>query len=462
MNTRVLSIVAASSALAFLLHVFSVVAPAAAQQPLTDEMKKSLMITDESVVGSKTTPPARSSWTFKHLIEEMSGGFDPSEFVKAWMLQFLAEQKINGLAVAARPNFKTQFLDVWKAKDGAAGASDAEWKPNLANAPLRLSAIVYRPDLMKLEKREEGPSTTIRNVRSAGEGRFIFQAVDGSGDVVGRTMTVIFEYDLVADTEEGAIKWAQDWLSLSNLELGSAAYLDKLEAITRKFSGRVDTLDTPNNVALHQIRTNEFFDSPWELREFKISAGGRLMMDTVKINPDLKFQGTAALGEFVKGLAADTPIVVPSLWKGSAFLAGSSLAETPDFKWTVPDVDDKARARLSRATCNGCHTGETETRFVHVDLRPGAKPISKFLAGSVPATGCSKAELDAEVGDLANRACMMRGLATARPEQFREVLASRPSAEIFSFPAPTGDEKAASTTTFDLLDFLDSRRDRVH
>lgn len=467
MNTHVLSIVAAPSALAFLLHAFSVVAPAAAQQPLTDEMKKSLMITDESVVGSKTTPPARSSWSFKHLIEEMSGGFDPSDFVKAWMLQFVSDQQINGITVAARPNFRTQFIDIWKTKDGAALVSDAEWKPNLANAPLRLSAIVYRPDLMKLEKREEGPLVTIRNVRSAGEGRFIFQSVNGDGDVVSpRTMTIIFEYDLAANTEEAAIKWAQDWLALSGSEPGSADYLNKLEAITRAFSDRRDTLDTPNNVALHQIRTNEFFAGsnftpPWELREFKISAGGRLMMDTVKINPDLPFDNTAELSEFVKGLEADAPIIVPSLWKGKAFLAGSSI--TPGgFKWKVPNVDEAARARLSLATCNGCHAGETGTNFIHVDLRPGATPLSNFLTGSVPAQGCSEAQLAADVGDLAKRTCAMRALATAQPQQFRDVLAARPSIRPFSFELPAEGEKAASTTTFDLVDFLNSRRDRVH
>jgi len=265
-------------AILFGMHLPAVSAGAQSLDPVA---ASSLMIIDPAVIGEATTPPKREVWTFKHLIDQMRGGEAAGPFVVNWLRQFTESKRINGIEVAARSAFRSKFIDIWKQLDGLpAGATDEEWagKLKLENAPLRLSAIAYRPDLFK-GKLQNG---CLRDVQSAGEGRLIFQAINA--DRKPLPFTVIFEYGLVADEPNTLIEWAKRWHRLASLEIGTDAYLDELAAITRSFTDANLALERPNNVALNQLRTNEFFDQPWELREFKLSAGGGLAMDTVKVN----------------------------------------------------------------------------------------------------------------------------------------------------------------------------------
>ncbi len=425
----------------------------------------SLMIIDPAVIGDATTPPKRDVWTFKHLIDQMRGGEDAGRFVVAWLRQFTETKRINGLDVAARGAFRSSFIDLWKHRDGLpAGATDEEWagQLKLENAPLRLSAIAYRPDLFK-GKLENG---CLRDVQSAGEGRLIFQAVDAAGGP--QPFTVIFEYGLVADEPSSLIEWAKRWHKLASLTAGSDAYLDELAAITRGFTDANPALERPNNVALNQLRTNEFFGPPWELREFKLGAGGGLSMDTVKVNAELSFDGKDSLVRFLNDLAArdpqaSKPLVIPSIWEGEPFLAGSAIAQSPAFKWTANGADPAALARMSLSSCNGCHTGETGTLFIHVDLGAVAARLSDFLVGDGQPVDCSGPPR-AGAGDLEARQCLMIALATATEDALD---CARPSTldsigtgpVVMSLP---GTVSATEATGFNLTDFMANRVDRVH
>ncbi len=93
---------------------------------------------------------------------------DAPGLVKHWLESFERRQEINGFPLAPRPAMRTRLVEPWMKKDGA--RSFADWTPNLANAPFRLLAIVYRPDL--------GIVAADGTIKSAGEARFVFTALD--------------------------------------------------------------------------------------------------------------------------------------------------------------------------------------------------------------------------------------------------------------------------------------------
>ena len=90
---------------------------------------------------------------------------------------------------------------------------------------------------------------------------------------------------------------------------------------------------------------------------------------TVKMTPDLRFNRTAVLANFVNGNEADILAekdVVPDQFPASnSFLAGAAPMRGGDF-WDNPAAGPlitsrEARHKFSLQTCNGCHQGETET-----------------------------------------------------------------------------------------------------
>ena len=158
---------------------------------------------------------------------------------------------------------RARLTSLWMAKDGA--TTFAAWTPNLANAPFRLLAIVYRPDLGVVDR--DG------TIRSAGEARFVFTALDLSkvrplDEASPLPFTVIFEYGLRASDRDGVKAWAERWHRLGGMAFG-ADYNAALQAITDSFTGRSEPEAAGR---LNQLRTNEGLALPWQLREFRFDA----------------------------------------------------------------------------------------------------------------------------------------------------------------------------------------------
>lgn len=435
------------------------VSTTAAQQP--KDITQVLMITDERVIGSKTSAPKRASWTFGNLMQQMSGGTPVGAFIVNWLRQLETDQVVNGFTVKGRSSVRSKLIDVWKARDGFAGKPDTDWQTGLKleNAPFQLSAIIYRPDLLIGNISGQGTHWA----QSGGEGRFIFQAIDASKEPL--PMTVIFEYDLPATIPDQVLDWARQWKALANQDIGSDAYANDLEAITRKFSDADPNLERPNNVPLNQLRTNEFLGGPsagpWELREFKLFAG-ELRMDTVKRNPDLSFDNKQELADYVTSIAnQDSLLVVPAKLNGKPFLAGSS--RTPfGFKWTLPGVSEPVRKfKFGINTCNGCHAGETDTLFLHVDLGSTTQRLSNFLVGTKEVTcddvsaDAVKPDHDPQIGDLRKRQCLMLALTELSVADAEQILLNLP------LERPSTSVLALRPGGFDVRQFLLSRRDRV-
>ncbi|MFP5264094.1 MAG: hypothetical protein ACLGJB_19605 [Blastocatellia bacterium] len=373
---------------------------------------RSLIIRDPSVVEDPTrtfnpctgvgTPMGK--WTFGYLMQEMANqpltGINPSAFTRQWLKHWENNLVINGWGVPARQAVKNIVITPWEQASGGIG-----FPLDLRIAPFRLLAIVNRIDL-------RGNSGYTTN--NAGEARFVFGVIDrrNRGCLVSE-MTVILEYGIDRRDCDDVKSWAQQWVNLSTLPLGSPAYNAALEAITEQFAKAGAAPAKVNGSALNQVRTNEFLPvqtGPWEMREFRLTMTkedpfpptGQLIETTVKQTPDAVLNNTCTLANYINAncgpILTDSHIVPlnfprcgadPPMPNPPGFLGGNSFVP-PNF-WNAPGlgcdppVPGNARFKFSMATCSGCHKDETLTTFYHIRPTAFGTPalLSAFLSGPI-------------------------------------------------------------------------------
>ena len=368
---------------------------------------RELMIKNVSVVddpirtqpGDPALDPRAGAWTFGRLMENMAPTAAAApDMVEQLFTTWLADRTVNGFTVPARTFMQQQVLDTWP--------RTANGKLDLGKSPLRLLTIVNRIDLRNLA------------AGNAGEGRFVFGVLDANGFPL--QFTVILEYHLPATTQANVLDWASSWHALGSHPFPSEEYNVALQALTARFAGRNAAPGLVNGSALSQLRTNEIaISSPWELREFTLSAAtGFLREDTIKLTPDLGFDGTPALANFIN--ANESAIIaeqhtVPLTFQGAPFLGGAVFNNLT--AWRAPGINNnEARHHFSLNTCNGCHSSEeTGTGFLQVNPRfPGSEAqLSGFLTGitvSDPVTFAPRT-----FNDLARRKSDLTQLACAPP-----------------------------------------------
>ena len=346
------------------------------------------------------TPQTAGVWSFGHLMREMAPTPAAAPAMTLALLQhWLSDQTVNGFTVQARPAMQKQLIDIWpKTSNG---------ELDLDQSPLTLQAIVNRIDVRNLA---EG---------SAGEGRFVYGV---NGGINFRNFTVIVEYNLVAHSQADVTGWANSWHALGALPFPSESYNAALESITRRFTDHGASPGSPNGSALVELRTNEIALSfQWELRSFVISpTTGSFAETTVKETPDLGFNNTSTFASFVNqnaaAIIAEVPggdsHTVPLQFGGKSFMGGSVFNSTGG--WNGPGIKDpEARFHASLNTCNGCHSQETNTKFLMVIPRsPGSEAqLSPFMTGTTafdPVTGQTR-----PLNDLARRKTDFTGLVCA-------------------------------------------------
>ena len=183
--------------------------------PKDISIEKELLITDLSVVNDARASGADGAWSFGGLMTALAPNDAPA-LVKQWLDSFERRQDVNDFPLPPRPAMRARLTRLWMAKDGA--TTFAAWTPNLANAPFRLLAIVYRPDLGVVDRNG--------TIRSAGEARFVFTALDLSkvrplDEASPLPFTVIFEYGLRASDRDGVKAWAERWHRLGGMAFGA-------------------------------------------------------------------------------------------------------------------------------------------------------------------------------------------------------------------------------------------------
>jgi len=403
--------------------------------PASPAPSKSLLINDPSVVGTgdstRTWDPCSGvgtkmgAFTFGHLMTEMANqpltGINPSSFVMQWLKTWQTNQTINTFNVPARPNITTEIINPWLAASGGASL-------DLGIAPFRLLAIVNRLDL------RTGSGGYGGSTGNAGELRFVFGAVQGSGRTCKLLpFTVILEYGVPIQGCVPVRSWAQQWVNLNSLALGSAAYNAALQAITDQVVLRNKAPGKPNGSALNQLRTNEVaLASPWELRQFNLTTPIGFLHETpVTQTPDIRFNradpfwgGSTLLDTFITTNSAGA--TVPLSFLGTPFLGGAAPVTFNNlgyfWKTSTLDLDpahpgnwNQRRFDFSLNTCNACHAGETRTTFTHISPdTPLGSPaaLSGFLTGITvadPAFGAPTRTFN----DLARRQSDLVGVASS-------------------------------------------------
>ena len=374
----------------------------AAPTTLDSIRKNCMVITDLKVVEDSTrtwnlcalTGNAKGPWTFGTLMRQLASRNPThiasdsavSVFVKKWLNLWAVEQVINSDTVKAR-TLVSKILNPWLNQSNNAGAPTGQL--DMRFAPFKLIAIVNRVDL------RDGALNGIPG-SPCGEGRFVFCLIKNDCSRA-QSMTIIFEYGINKPATCSDRKaWAQQWINLKNFTVGSKAYNQALQKITDQFTKCGSNPSHPNQSSLDQLRTNDVALSPnpkiWELRQFVLdSVTGKLKEEAVSQTPADKFNAKVVNND-VKVMVDyvnknSTAInhesnVVPLTWNNVPFLGGSShILDSPTgqppkiFHWNGTDSSNKstfitnsgARFFFSFNTCAGCHAGETQTHFTHID-----------------------------------------------------------------------------------------------
>lgn len=340
-----------------------------------------LLIRHLAVVDSEMATSGDLS--FGKLMERLAPSqAETKDLILSFLTTWASPQKVNGITIPARPMITESLIRMWKRADGVdLDIPLSDWNPKLENAPFRLLAITNRVDLQNLDR------------HSAGEGRLTFGlAHSGSND-----FTLIFEYNLPANTEADVIEWAQAWHNLSSFDNTSDEYLDLLRKIVLSF--------TSDPQQLNQLRTNEGIagilqgNFNWELRELNLQ-GNAFKEVSRKQSPDQGWNNSKELAAYI--LENKSEIVggaheLKNDFDGNHFMAGNTVY-FEDFVWQVPGMKKDAPEilNLNTMTCSGCHGGlAPNTNFTHIKPRPIGKPadISPFLEGDLAVRRSSVIEL---------------------------------------------------------------------
>jgi hypothetical protein len=369
------------------------------------------------------------AFTFGRLMTEMANqpltGITPAAFTMQWLQKWQVNQNVNTFNVPARPNITTTIINPWLAASGGVSL-------NLGLAPFRLLAIVNRLDL------RTGGGGYAGSTGDAGELRFVFGAVVPGTTCQLLPFTVIFEYGVPIRGCVGVRSWAQQWVALSSMVIGSPAYNAALQALTDQVVLRNKAPAKPNGSALNQLRTNEIaIGSPWELREFKLINPISFLNETpVFRTPAVKFNAqdpgwvgggsSTVLDSFMlANLVAinNGTYTIPLSFGVTPFQGGASpvTANNLNYFWKASTLGagfNNERFTISLNTCNGCHAGETKTIFTHISpTTPLGSPaaLSGFLTGINvldPAFGAplrnfnDLARRQADLVSVANSACL--------------------------------------------------------
>ena len=382
----------------------------------------SLIMTKTSVIEDPTrtwnyctlTGTLYGAWTFQKLMQELATvtpGHPPTDkqlsaFVMHWLDNFSYTQIINGDTVDPRPLLKTVLTDPWLQKSAAAGSPPGQL--DMRYAPFRLIAIVNRFDQRESFVNEP-----------AGEARFLFTLIM-SDCSDSKNYTIAIEYKINKPSQCDSLQsWADQWYNLKDMPVGSKSYNAALQKITDQF-----TLCGTNPAGIDQscfksLRSNDQALTSGlpvltgEFREFVLSATSHtLVMSTVtnaaadRFNTKDDNSSTRLFANYVnkntKDILTNAFTAIPLTYNDSPFLGGKAriIGEVPvgipsgtnPFHWDGSEPkntgayikNNAARHIVSLNACNGCHAGETQTNFWHVDPTfYGKEPnLSGFLSGT--------------------------------------------------------------------------------
>ncbi|HMG55710.1 MAG TPA: hypothetical protein VK601_19560, partial [Kofleriaceae bacterium] len=347
--------------------------------------------------GSCAGGGTQGIWTFGELMIRMAGTGAPDVLAAEWLHQWEIPIVVNGFLVPPRPAIRSLVIDPWLLASGCAPGlpitGPGACKLDLKKAPFRLLAISNRVDLECAGYTGAGD----------GEARFVFGMLDSGGNPL--RAAVIFEYKLPPQRGGApytAATWENDWHALSTMAIGSPPYKTVLQGILNDVT-KVGALPGGPNLgtSIGQVRTNELDlgGAPWKLREAHlipgsgIPGGDLLLATTTAETPDDSMNTSGPLDSYLASNAAllatfQQKPIPPPLAGGES----SAPLTTPPAFWNHSSPSPLApieRHHFGFNTCNGCHSLETTTGFLHVGVRSTGSPapLSPFLSTSTAAGG---------------------------------------------------------------------------
>lgn len=455
---------------------------------LIDSVRRNcIFITDLGVVEDPTrtwnpctqTGNVDGPWTFKTIMKNLAKSTarqdDPSDSaLSAFVMRFLSswtnEQVINGDTVPVRPMIIDKVINPWLAKSEAAGAPPGQL--DMRFAPYKLTSIVNRFDL-----RERASGIP------AGEGRYTFCMIDSScTDALQATMVVEFGIQS-KNACDSLQQWALRWYNLKDLTLGSPEYNAALQDITDRFS-LWGTASRDAKIALDAIRTNEIAFAPedgsikrYEFREFKLLIDSVRRLSQVileqiprdKFNAQVENPDVTAMVTWINNNKKDIKndaYTVPDSIGGQPFLGGHAQIlgdpvgfPTGPYHWNGVETrrsparikNTTTRHVFSRNTCTGCHAGEIQTFFTHVDpvFFGTQATLSGFLTGTAGRGGAIDFDGNPDNDSMMVADAAARGGVGNTVRMFNDILRRAKDLKDFATTPP-----CAGTTLFALRDQL--------
>jgi len=399
--------------------------PQDSAEPLTDHTKvseQSLLIRDPRVLDSaefdscpteteeKPAPcnEAKGKWSFAQVFRRgmaVGGKTTPAPpdvqtAIDAWRKDLEAKYDPgDGSLIHADSSLNQTVLDNFeKAWGGESGGYPA------SRIPVRLLAIVNRidtavPDLVACASQGQADKDM-----SGSEIRFEFAGVQAQvAPAAFDYLRIIVEFVLPCQSSTDPNQFprlARDWYSLSTLDIGSAAYRDKLS----------QTLDywVPRAAKARVRIAGASAGSNWTVREYVFQPDGNLVGESLERDLPgelaMCWPLTSPLGRFASG--HDTAIRANRY----EFTERALSAREQSIKTTqqgvlgldravAPGGDlEKLRHALSINTCRGCHTTETGTNGLHLGQRTKGKrsQISGFLSGASSHGWCTGGDGDGD------------------------------------------------------------------
>ncbi len=415
-----------------IIHLFilsSIVLKAAGDRhPIKPEHE--LIITSPSVVNSKLAKyPGPLS--FGRLLEANYGKNIAPEIAKTFILSFARDTTVNEQTIPARELAKDKVIAPWQKKDGYTDSNLDRWRPNLANAPFKLTAIVNRQDIAiassisPVERfvrttattqvpptfgpttlPRQTPPTSSRSRRRtaayyssgftlpAGEMRLVYCLTNQDGSPIEGGMTVILEFDqrnlILKEQPESSLQVtgennhlvAKRWNSLSSHEGFNLDYMDDLCDLVSTVASKENTPKnsrsrTPSR--LLRIRTNDSaLGKGREFRQFN-SAEKHLFPSLLSASINDRFyeeksKSNKALSRYINRYKVLPEFVEVGLIKVPTSTAHSIVQEDQDTMWNGRAVRSQLRRHISMNSCIGCHGGETGTSGFHL-----APPVHSSL-----------------------------------------------------------------------------------
>ncbi len=380
-----------------------------------------LIITSPRVVNSDLAVyPGPLS--FGGLLEANYGKSSAPEVARSFILSFTKPTRVNNQTIPARTKAYQKVVKPWLEKDGFEETNLFSWRPNLANAPFKLTAIVNRQDIAIANSISPTPdfsrtfvprSSTFRrrfstgsgtesyygsSIPPAGELRLIYCLTNADGTPIEGGMTVIFEYDqrnlIVSNPEENPISTrrpsgqanhqvAKLWNMLSSHEKLDVGYLRDLENLVVKATTteKQDTFRFRGGPML-RIRTNDnALGIGREFRQFNSSSGSNLSPALLSTSIHDKFyieksEYSKVLSNYIFGKRSLPQEVMIKNKKISTSTAHSIVLPGRENRsaWKGYRVKNSIRRNISMNSCIGCHGNETGSDGFHL-----APPIDSKL-----------------------------------------------------------------------------------